>query len=82
MALAKPLKPRGVDVVVCSSGAIGGARPPQQMPVAPGFWVPFAEAVRREASVASMAVGFILDEEFADAIIREGAPIWWLWPAS
>jgi len=70
--LAKALKQQGVDMVVCSSGALGGPKKPVLMPVGQGFQVPFAEAVRREADLASMAVGFIWDPQFADEIIREG----------
>ena len=46
VALAKILKPRGVDLLDCSSG---GTLPHAKIPSGPGFQVPFAEAVRREA---------------------------------
>lgn len=66
--VAKAAKALGVDVVDCSSG--GNA--PAQIPLSPGYQVPFAEAVRREAGVASMAIGLILDPEFAQSIVAEG----------
>ena len=72
VALAKALEDCGVDMLVCSSGAIGGAKKLPLMPVAPGFQVPFAEAVRRGSKLASMAVGFIWDPKFADEIVRDG----------
>jgi 2,4-dienoyl-CoA reductase-like NADH-dependent reductase (Old Yellow Enzyme family) len=63
------LKARGVDLVDCSSGAlVPGAR----IPVAPGYQVPFAEAIRREAGVATGAVGLITEPEQAEEIIASG----------
>jgi 2,4-dienoyl-CoA reductase-like NADH-dependent reductase (Old Yellow Enzyme family) len=72
VALARALKQSGVDMLVCSSGAIGGTAAPIRMPVAAGFQVPFAQAVRSEADLASMAVGFIWDPHFADALVSDG----------
>jgi 2,4-dienoyl-CoA reductase-like NADH-dependent reductase (Old Yellow Enzyme family) len=66
--IAKAAKALGVDVVDCSSG--GNA--PAQIPLSPGYQVPYAEAVRREAGVATMAVGLILDAPLAQAIVAEG----------
>jgi 2,4-dienoyl-CoA reductase-like NADH-dependent reductase (Old Yellow Enzyme family) len=67
--LARRLRARGVDLVDCSSG---GAVPDQQIAVGPGFQVPFAERVRRDAGVATGAVGLITNAEQADAIISLG----------
>jgi 2,4-dienoyl-CoA reductase-like NADH-dependent reductase (Old Yellow Enzyme family) len=69
VALAKLLREAGADLIDCSSG---GAVPWQKPPVAPGYQVPFAERVRREAGVASGAVGLITDAAQAEAIVREG----------
>lgn len=69
VALAKALAPLGVDLVDCSSG---GAVAWQEVTVGPGYQVPFAERVRREAGVATGAVGMITEPEQADAIVREG----------
>ena len=67
--LARVLNARGVDLVDCSTGGnVAGAR----IPVGPGYQVPFAEQVRREARVATAAVGLITEPEQADRIIREG----------
>lgn len=70
--LAERLKQHGVDIIDCSSGGIGGAVRPDRLPVGPGFQIPFAEQVRREADIATMGVGFIWDPATADAYIRDG----------
>ena len=66
--LARRLRDRGVDVIDCSSG---GAVPDAVIPVGPGYQVPFAERIRREAGIATGAVGLITDPAQADAIIRD-----------
>jgi 2,4-dienoyl-CoA reductase-like NADH-dependent reductase (Old Yellow Enzyme family) len=66
--VARWLKAHGADVVDCSSG--GGS--PQLPPVGPGYQVPFAERIRREAGIASMAVGLITTPEMAEEIVRNG----------
>jgi 2,4-dienoyl-CoA reductase-like NADH-dependent reductase (Old Yellow Enzyme family) len=72
VALAKELKARGVDVVDCSSGGLTGSATAAPVPRHPGFQVPFAAAVRREAGIASMAVGLILDGPQAEAVLQAG----------
>jgi 2,4-dienoyl-CoA reductase-like NADH-dependent reductase (Old Yellow Enzyme family) len=67
--LARRLRDRGVDLVDCSSG---GAVHDQQITVGPGYQVPFAERIRRDAGVATGAVGMITEAAQADAIIRGG----------
>jgi 2,4-dienoyl-CoA reductase-like NADH-dependent reductase (Old Yellow Enzyme family) len=69
---ARELKARGVDVVDCSSGGISGSATAAQVPRALGFQVPFAERVRKEADVATMAVGIILEAQQAEAILEQG----------
>jgi len=64
--LSRAVRARGVDLVDCSSG---GAVP-AQVPVAPGYQVPFAARIKAEAGVATGAVGLITDPSQADAIIR------------
>jgi 2,4-dienoyl-CoA reductase-like NADH-dependent reductase (Old Yellow Enzyme family) len=46
--------------------------PNAKIPVGPGFQVPFAEAVRREAGIATGAVGLITQPEQAEKIVAEG----------
>ncbi len=67
--LARRLKGQGVDLVDCSSG---GMVPGARIEVGPGYQVPFAERVRREAGVATAAVGLITEPEQAEAIVAEG----------
>ncbi|MHB1095664.1 MAG: NADH:flavin oxidoreductase/NADH oxidase [Gemmatimonadaceae bacterium] len=67
--LARLLKEDGVDLIDCSSGGnVSGAR----IPFGPGYQVPFAEQVRREAGIATAAVGLITEAAQADEIIRSG----------
>lgn len=70
VALAKAAKPLGVDVVDCSSGGLV-ARPPA---IAPGYGyqVPYAEKVRSEAGIATMAVGLIVHARQAEKILAGG----------
>jgi 2,4-dienoyl-CoA reductase-like NADH-dependent reductase (Old Yellow Enzyme family) len=64
--LSKRLKPLGVDLIDASSG---GAVPYAKIPVGPGYQVGFAEAIRKEAGIATEAVGMITDPAQADAIL-------------
>ena len=66
--LARMLKDRGVDLVDCSSG---GNIARAKIPVAPGYHVPFAARIRREAGVATGAVGLITGAAQAEQVIRE-----------
>jgi 2,4-dienoyl-CoA reductase-like NADH-dependent reductase (Old Yellow Enzyme family) len=67
--LARVLKPLGVDLIDASSGALV---PYAQIPVGAGFQVPFAGRIRREAGIATAAVGMINEPMQADQIIRNG----------
>ena len=69
VALARLLKAEGVDLIDCSSG---GLVPQAQIPVGPGYQVPFAERIRREAGIATAAVGLITAPTHADEIVRNG----------
>ena len=53
----------------CSSG---GMVPRAQVPVGPGYQVPFAERIRRETGILSGAVGLITEPAQAHDIIRHG----------
>jgi 2,4-dienoyl-CoA reductase-like NADH-dependent reductase (Old Yellow Enzyme family) len=72
VAFARELKLRGVDVIDCSSGGISGAATAAQVQRSLGFQVPFAEGVRNEADIPTMAVGIILEAQQAEAILRNG----------
>jgi len=69
VVVARAVKDRGVDVIDCSSGGTVPSSPPE---VGPGYQVPFAEKVRREAGVATVAVGLITTPELADEVVRNG----------
>ena len=40
--------------------------------LSPGYQVPYAERVRKDAGVPTMAVGLIVEPEHAEQILREG----------
>ena len=65
--LARRVRSLGVDLVDCSSG---GAVLHQQIPLAPGYQVAFAERIRKEAGIATGAVGLITTSQQADEIVR------------
>ena len=67
--LARRLKSRGVDLIDCSSGGNVAAA---KIAIGPGYQVPFAERIRREAAIATGAVGLITDPAQANAIVAEG----------
>ncbi|MGB8493562.1 MAG: NADH:flavin oxidoreductase/NADH oxidase [Candidatus Acidiferrum sp.] len=67
--LCRRLKGLGVDLVDVSSG---GILPGIKIPAGPGYQVGFAEAIRRQAGVASAAVGMITDPAQAQSIIATG----------
>ena len=67
--LARELGPLGVDLVDVSSG---GLLPHVKIPLGPGYQVPFAARIRREAGIATGAVGLITEPEQAAAIISHG----------
>ncbi|MBA3517181.1 MAG: NADH:flavin oxidoreductase/NADH oxidase, partial [Rhizobiales bacterium] len=73
IALARELKRRGVDVIDCSSGGVRGSTTLVAQAPEPGFQVPYAAAIRREADILTMAVGLILSPRQAEAIVAEGS---------
>ena len=69
VTLASRLLELGVDLIDCSSG---GAVPRVNIPVKPGYQVPFAEHIRQKTGIRTAAVGMITKPEQADQIIRSG----------
>jgi 2,4-dienoyl-CoA reductase-like NADH-dependent reductase (Old Yellow Enzyme family) len=67
--LARMLKPIGVDLMDCSSGALIKSA---KIPFGPGFQVPFATAIRKQAEIMTGAVGMITEAEQANEIITSG----------
>jgi 2,4-dienoyl-CoA reductase-like NADH-dependent reductase (Old Yellow Enzyme family) len=69
VSLARSVRTLGVDLIDCSSG---GNAPQARIPLGPGYQVPFAAKVKREAAVLTAAVGMVTAPEQADQIVRNG----------
>ncbi len=67
--LAGLLREHGVDLVDCSSG---GLVADAKIPLAPGYQVGFAARIRREAGIATAAVGLITEPAQANEIVGKG----------
>jgi 2,4-dienoyl-CoA reductase-like NADH-dependent reductase (Old Yellow Enzyme family) len=73
IAYAAALKAAGIDVVDCSSGGIAGSATGARGPRRDyGFQVPFADRIRKETGIATMAVGLIMDPHQAEAVVADG----------
>jgi 2,4-dienoyl-CoA reductase-like NADH-dependent reductase (Old Yellow Enzyme family) len=69
VALARQVKPLGVDLIDVSSG---GNLAHAKIQTGPGYQVPFAAQIRREADMATGAVGMITESAQAQQIIASG----------
>jgi 2,4-dienoyl-CoA reductase-like NADH-dependent reductase (Old Yellow Enzyme family) len=69
VVFAKELQRRDCAFIDVSSG---GLSPLQQIPLEPGYQVPFAETIRRETGLTTIAVGLITEPEQAETIISSG----------
>ncbi len=69
VVFARALKEQGCDFVCASSGGIAGGI---SVPATPGYQVGFAERIRREAGIATRAVGFITTPQQAETVIASG----------
>lgn len=67
--LCRRLKEIGVDLIDASSG---GLVPHAKIPATPGYQVPFAEAIRVQAGIATGAVGLITEPQQAEDIVSSG----------
>ena len=72
VTFAKELRRLGVDAIDCSSGGMNVPRGKQLVSRAPGFQVPFAARIRREAEIPTIAVGLIRDVRQAQAVLENG----------
>ena len=72
VVFAKALAERGIDLIDCSTGGMKLPREKNLVARTPGFQVPFAAQIRREARVPTMTVGLILDPHQAEAILQSG----------
>ena len=89
--LAKEFKKLGCDYMDVTTG---GLDPKQNIPLAPGYQVPFAEKVKRETGITTMTVGLIagyqqaeeyFDSGKADLICLARGAMWdprWAWHAA
>jgi len=69
VVFAREAKARGIDYVCASSGGISLKA---SIPIGPGYQVPFAQRIRREAGIATRAVGLIADPQQAERIVSSG----------
>jgi 2,4-dienoyl-CoA reductase-like NADH-dependent reductase (Old Yellow Enzyme family) len=69
VVFARELKGLGCDYIAASSG---GLAPEQKITVGPGYQVPLAERIRRDAGVVTIAVGLLHEPKFAESVLVEG----------
>lgn len=67
--IARELKKHHVDLIEVSTG--GNSKDATRIPVGPGYQVPFAEAIRREAQIPTGAVGMITQSQQANTILQQ-----------
>lgn len=65
--LSKLLVQNGIDLIDCSSG---GVSPLAKIPAGPGYQTDFSAQIKKEAKVATAAVGFITNGVQAETILR------------
>ena len=70
IALARELKARGADFIHVSSGGTSLA---QQITAGPGYQVPFAQAIKSETGLTTIAVGEITGARQAEQIVSDGS---------
>jgi 2,4-dienoyl-CoA reductase-like NADH-dependent reductase (Old Yellow Enzyme family) len=69
IALARELEELGVDMIDVSSG---GNAADQKIELGPGYQVPFAAAIRRDAGIPTIAVGLVTEPVQAEHILHTG----------
>ena len=69
---SKLVRAKGVDVIDCSSGGMRGSPVLSAGSVGYGYQVPYAEKIRKETDLMSMAVGLIVHAEQAEEILQSG----------
>jgi len=69
VTFSRQLEARGAAYIHVSSG---GLSPAQQIPVAPGYQVHFAETIRKAVRIPVIAVGLITEPKQAEQIIEKG----------
>ncbi len=71
VALARLVKPLGVDVIDCSAGGIAGGSIEQMAP-SYGYQVPYSQRLRQDSDIMTMAVGLIVHADQAEEILQRG----------
>lgn len=71
VTVASTLKKHGIDVIDCSAGGMSDSGP--AAPPSYGYQVPYAQRIRTDASIKTMAVGMIIHADQAEEIIRSGS---------
>ncbi|WP_283810776.1 oxidoreductase [Bradyrhizobium symbiodeficiens] len=69
--LVRILKTKGVDVIDCSTGGLNSKVPNFFRLNEYGYQVQFADYIRREADIMTMAVGLIIHGDQAEAILQD-----------
>jgi hypothetical protein len=69
VVFASALKAQGCAAIHVSSGGIS---PRQEIKLGPGYQVPFAQRVKAEAGLPTIAVGLITEPEQAEAVVADG----------
>ena len=69
ITFSRALKAAGIDLIDCSSG---GMLANASIPVTPGYQVPFADIIRKEAQIMTAAVGLITEPQQAESILASG----------
>lgn len=69
LAFAAALKVRGCDFLDVSTG---GLSPQQKISLSPGYQVPFAERLKRDVGMPTIAVGLITEARHAESIVASG----------
>ncbi|MDQ8030443.1 MAG: NADH:flavin oxidoreductase/NADH oxidase [Bordetella sp.] len=74
VVLARELKERGVDAMDCSAGGLNvrSATSSGSAPRRMGHQVPYADRLRRDAGMATVAVGLIIEPAHAESVIAKG----------
>ncbi|MBN9584392.1 MAG: NADH:flavin oxidoreductase/NADH oxidase [Afipia sp.] len=71
IAFVTEAKTKGADVIDCSSGGLMGSATAARIPRGYGFQVPFAEQIRKETGITTMAVGLILHPQQAEELVAQ-----------
>jgi 2,4-dienoyl-CoA reductase-like NADH-dependent reductase (Old Yellow Enzyme family) len=72
VVLALILKSKGVDVIDCPSGGLSSRMPNFYRLTKYGYQVSFAERIRAETGIMTMAVGLIIHGDQAEQILQQG----------